>query len=717
MNDAAMGRVIALPTPRHDDPDDEPQDAVPDWATPSASTATSTDTSTPSAEASTGRLDLDPAPQVLTGELLPADPRSVLPAWLLSRDALRARAVEAAEAAGRAAARHGLRAPVYGLQVLWSAGRGAGRVLRRVAVWVGAPEHRAVIDAAQRELDAAPEGQGRVAAERVVEARKRWRAERDARARVVRTVVIAGVFGGGLVVWLAPAVVTAGAVVGGVAALAFVGRNPGGRRAVAAGEWSADGLDGGPTLDGAGAGAVAATLAEALAETRTAAVVHRVRPAGYGWTVDLVLTAGTSADVADRLDDIEARMRTRRGALSMSTDPGDAGRITLRIATADPWANLPAVPERAPLSLSVRDRHAIATTIDGDRASVSLLRVHAAFVGGTGAGKSSLIWDALDILTACRDAVVWGVDLTGGPALSAWGECVQRYATTKATAAELLTAAVREAIRRASLLGERCRPVPGRPAPESEDWQPTPEDPQLTIVIDEFPVLVDAGLGDLVKTLLRIGRKAAVTVIIGSQRATADDLGSTTVRAMLGIRALLPCVPTDIDALMGPGSRAEGWRPDRLLPADGEDPRDAGTLYLRAGGHIVPRPMRADRLTPPGVHARAVERIAAGLPVLDLDDTVPADLDDDARVLADVLNVIGPQARGAWTADILARLADADPDTYGGWTPEDLSAALLPHGVKPRQIELTDASGTRRNRNGYRRDDVQTALDAALADA
>lgn len=67
------------------------------------------------------------------------------------------------------------------------------------------------------------------------------------------------------------------------------------------------------------------------------------------------------------------------------------------------------------------------------------LRRHAIFGGTTGAGKSGGLNVLMGNLTACRDVVIWAIDLKKGMELQPWASCIGRLATTPEEAAAART--------------------------------------------------------------------------------------------------------------------------------------------------------------------------------------------------------------------------------------------------------------------------------------
>lgn len=464
-----------------------------------------------------------------------------------------------------------------------------------------------------------------------------------------------------------------------------------------------------------------------LADSKVPAEVTKAPASSrWGWTI----TVTSEAEIDDKaIKTMERRLRARRGAITAIADPENAAQMQLRIVHTDLLAQVGAPPERKPLSLTITEPGDFGRTMDGDHLILELLRVHALLVGGTGSGKSSALWTKLDFYTACRDVIVYGIDLTGGPVFRAWGGCIRKVATTPEDARDLLERFIRLSKARAARLGERSEPRPDGPPPGDENWDPSKDGPAYVLVIDEYPTLVDAKidgkparLADLVTTLLRIGRKTATQVDLAAQRAGRSDLGNTTVKAMCEVQVLLPCSAGDVDMLW-PGKRAEGWRPDLLKGASGRRANDAGKLYVNASGHDEPRIDRFYRLTIGEIHRRAIARMKAGLPEpdeysarawdsdLDITDVVVHEL---PKLIADLLDALDAnQTDGLPSAQMVAHLAETDPDGYPtlvqAETPHKAQMALAAlaavHGLSTIQL------GGVGNPRGYRRAEIISAID------
>ena len=84
------------------------------------------------------------------------------------------------------------------------------------------------------------------------------------------------------------------------------------------------------------------------------------------------------------------------------------------------------------------------------------------------------------------------------------------------------------------------------------------------------------------------------------------------------------------------------------------------------------------------------------------------------RLLDDVLAVfIGDEAR-LWSETVVARLAEANPDAYDGWTSTDLATCLKPYRITTGQVWGQTPEGQGANRRGITRDAVLEALAQAL---
>jgi hypothetical protein len=195
------------------------------------------------------------------------------------------------------------------------------------------------------------------------------------------------------------------------------------------------------------------------------------------------------------------------------------------------------------------------------------------------------------------DGLVWGIDMGGGATLGAWRVRLGQFTTDATTGLELLRAAVTVMERRLSTLGDGA----------DDTVRVGPNLPALKVIIDEYDELVaqEPAAASLVDTIVRRGRKAAVTVLLTSLRPTKQALGSKAIRQQLSVRVLLPVNEVqDADLILGSGRRAhQGWNPLLL-----DEP---GKLLLLSPEHQRPRPRKGYWISKKDALALAGEYAAA----------------------------------------------------------------------------------------------------------
>ena len=145
--------------------------------------------------------------------------------------------------------------------------------------------------------------------------------------------------------------------------------------------------------------------------------------------------------------------------------------------------------------------------------------------------------------------VLWGVDLKGGMELQPWAACFDRLATTPDEAKGLFRAAVERLNHRAREMAATGKRV----------WEPTPDDPAMIIVADEWAEL-PADAREYADSIARRGRAVADNLIAATQRPTQAAMGKdTAVRSQMDIRICLRVrEKRDADLISGP---------DRSMPA------------------------------------------------------------------------------------------------------------------------------------------------------
>jgi S-DNA-T family DNA segregation ATPase FtsK/SpoIIIE len=140
-----------------------------------------------------------------------------------------------------------------------------------------------------------------------------------------------------------------------------------------------------------------------------------------------------------------------------------------------------------------------------------------------------------------------------------------------------------------------------------------------------------------------------------------------------------------------------------LLGADDGELAEAGGLTVRT--HLLDLPT-LEKIVERGrqnrIAAGTLTGAAAGEELLT--ESTPY------RLLDDILDVFGAGEDKLWSETICARLAEANPAIYDGWSPTDLAGALRPYGVTTGQVWAQTPEGHGANRRGVVRQAVLDAL-------
>ena len=204
-------------------------------------------------------------------------------------------------------------------------------------------------------------------------------------------------------------------------------------------------------------------------------------------------------------------------------------------------------------------------------------------------------------LVACRDVVIWGIDLKRGMELGPWESCIDRLATTPEQAITLLRDAVAVLEARAALLA----------AAGKRGWPISPHMPALIILIDEYAELAEKAPDAMSDTdsIARLGRAVAVTLIAATQRPTQKAMGAGAVRSQMDLRICFRVrEPRDVDLILGQGMLRAGW--------DAHNLNAPGKFLISAPGHDRPKRARAYLVTDEAVTETAAH-YAGSRPVLD----------------------------------------------------------------------------------------------------
>ncbi|MFC8065480.1 hypothetical protein [Streptomyces sp. NPDC057293] len=618
---------------------------------------------TPTTTQQTAAVPAQPAPAgpvETTVDKRPATPQRQLPAWIHSKTAL-------ARRTARAVGHH----PAV-VWIGWSA-RGWWHIARiEHDKMVG--DYPQMIRTARTQLKTANGDMSKeAAAEAVVNRRTQQLKERRKRYLITRSIAAAPITGAatyGLVeggLWVAAVYAMAAVTVG-----VLKGRP----RSVDPGKVEIAAVDGEPfpIADARNRTEAAECVRRALAsEGIQVKEVEANRRYEWGWEVTVRLAKGKPADIVTKADDLETPLDLPENGLLCQPVRESRGRVIVRLVQSDPFANMPAAPERKPNSRRLADKQLLAHRMDGTTFEASLLGIHGIVVASSGGGKSVMLRTMADALTACSDVLVGDLD-PGGNGLAPLSEALGVRAIGDDNMGQI------EAILDQALKIAKARPALFAKLGMQENWEPSPERPAIVLFIDEYPQLSDRAK-ELAVKILQTGRKSRVQLVLAAQEATKDAIGKA-IADSIALQILGPCRHQDVVQVFGAGAIGNGWRPDRLDPAEGnaegDDLRDASQAYIHGCGSREPLKHKFLFLDGKEGLRRARERAAAGRPTVDAESLAAAGLDHFGATEADRLRSDLPKivmmVRGAFaaaddtdflpTAAIWEYLAAHDPATW-----------------------------------------------------
>jgi hypothetical protein len=426
-------------------------------------------------------------------------------------------------------------------------------------------------------------------------------------------------------------------------------------------------------------------LQEALANRRVglagSEILH-VIPTKFGVTCSVRLPKGYKIDdLIEKITNLESAWDTFENAVTVSRIPGETARTVL-ITRNDVDPLFEGSATQPPKNATIH---------------------RPAPVGFDEAGKPVLINNILMYLTACDDAVVLLIDLQKSGALRLWSSMAAKTAWTAEEAEQLLDGVLAVAQYRADKLGIDAEAFVESDDPDADfqpDWHPTAADPALVVVIDEASELALAGLMPKVLKLTRLGRKCAVTVVLGNQRADKDTMGSASVRKEFTVKVAMRMDTPDVDMFLGDGMRDAGWLADRL--------RMPGLFYLLAMTDLsgeIQAPRRSRTTKPEPSTCKFVMRQYAGQrPSLDAASAAASPIALGTEEFHAAVAAIGNRTRTKTisTEALTRKLAARDPRMWGDLATSDVVVKMREYG------ELADSRDTDEGKkNAYYTDQLR----------
>lgn len=479
--------------------------------------------------------------------------------------------------------------PVLGWRELRPILRGLGRVASAWAAWVAATDRK----------EAAKLGEGNVAAKLGTSASK------TASARGLISLGVFAAWSGAWVwAWFHQVGWAVTATILVLAVLDFIGHagsdTP--EQAVV--------LPTGPLVEGFPLSSLRAEIQASFEAQGVETTVGMPFPVEHGWTVEYHSTFEMKDEYIRQL---ERDLNIRRNGITQIIEKGKAARGVLHVLLRDPLGKVLPSPDCG--ELTIHRPLSLGQIASGSVWHEEFLRTHFAAVGRSQSGKSSWFWQVVDQLRRCPDVELDAIDLTGGPVFSACRRAFRKRAFDDEAAHKILDDAVRLCMTRNREL-QRLAEADDTPDEFEEKWYPTADDPQRTVLIDEFSMIAvtkeevskdvsfECTLLGKVEFILRFGAKAAVTVGMASQGGTLDDWGTSIVRDMAMLKVMFACGRSDVLWMLGKDARDSGYRPDLLEPANGGEINDAGKCYAQSASSTVPEARRAYRLDQAEVRRR-----------------------------------------------------------------------------------------------------------------
>lgn len=480
------------------------------------------------------------------------------------------------------------------------------------------------------------------------------------------------------------------------------------------------------------------------AEGVPVAEVYGISRQDWGWQCTVRVSEGTPETIIAKAGALETRFDLPTNGVRVQPMVERRACAILRLVSGDPFATAPAMPYRAPKSMSITDRFRVGTSVGGDPLDASLAGVMGLWVAASGGGKTGILQALAEGTTACYDNITIDLD-PHGDGLEDLHDAVRITARTHEQI---------EAVLLFFLVMSKARARLRAKLGMGKKWSASPEHPAVTIFFDEFPKATELAKR-LAFDLLLVGRKELIQVQIASQGGTKLYLGEN-IAQMIALKAVGPCKVGDTRAVFGDGAVSEGWLPHKLSPATDTDPKDAGHIYIQGvpGRPDEPIEYKVHETQPAVLKSLAAERRDAGLiepdrdsldamAGVDLPEYVEAEYDNDGNLKKPapvellswdgLLRLCGAEsAAGAAvslasavladavalmdrfgvdrmrTETLLAALTDHDPGSYGDMAAEELRALLAEAGVgKPVTLGQIDGMS---NPRGYKRDQLTTAM-------
>ena len=657
-----------------------------------------------------------PAGPGLVDRLRGARRRDILPAWVRSQREFTAAARWLAGHVWHTTAYHAVRLPWYGLRLAVQAPRGAARFLGGTLRWVSDAEGEPLRRATALQGNAGVADYLKLSRQR--DRRVRWRTLVTVTAGLVGTVTALTLY------VMAPTWLLAlsGATV--VLALGWLGQPadaPVIHRAVEVPR--AQKLTSDIVLRALGSLGIA-QINQAVAKGRDPLVFTApITRDGPGWLAEGDLPFGvTVADVMDRRERLASGLRRPLGCVWPEPVPEQhTARMRLWVGDQDmSQARQPAWPLARSGTVDLFRPTPWGTDQRGRWVDVQLMYLAGIIGAIPRMGKTFLLRLLLLIAALDARAELHTYDLKGTGDLDPVGNAVSVRHRAGDEEDDILYAlhgmrAVREEMRRRTKV---IRSLPRDMCPESKVTSQLASRRGLglhpiVIGVDECQVWFEhprhgKEFEEICTDLVKRGPATGVVLLLATQRPDDSSLPKGISANAVARWCLKVMSHTENDMVLGTGAYKRGVRATTFAWADkgicyflgeGADARIVRSVFVDAP--------TAERIAARG---RALREQAGTLAGHAIGEEPEQDAASRHDLLRDLLAVIGADEPKVWNEVAAARLAELRPEVYGGWSGEQLTAALKPYGIRTGQVWGTTDDGRGANRRGVKRDDIARAV-------
>ncbi|KRV47542.1 cell division protein FtsK [Wenjunlia vitaminophila] len=203
--------------------------------------------------------------------------------------------------------------------------------------------------------------------------------------------------------------------------------------------------------------------------------------------------------------------------------------------------------------------------------------------------------------------------------------------------------------------------------------------------------------------LVKRGPATGIVLLLATQRPDAKSLPTGISANAVARWSLKVMGQVENDMVLGTSAYKRGVRATMFAWGDkgicyfvgeGSDARIVRAVYADA--------TTADRIA---LRARAAREKAGTLAGHAAGEQPEQDTGPSFDLLGDILAVVPAAEPKTWREDVVTRLAELRPEIYDGWGPDQLTAALKPHGIDTVQVGRR-VDGKVVNRRGIARADI-----------